>query len=196
MKHVRYVAAACLLAGIGLAAQSSKPAMASQGSKPTSVSMVAAGPVTTSIRSVFDEVKDYMLRSAHMVSEKELAFRPEGVTSEVRNFGQILGHVANESYTFCGPVMGASDKTPNGIDFEKVTSKVEMEKALAAGFAYCDKAFNYVNDHNGGEPVKIFGQDTTRLGGLAYNNAHDFEHYGNLVTYLRAMGKVPPSSQK
>jgi uncharacterized damage-inducible protein DinB len=196
MKHVSYVAAACLVAVAGLAAQSTKPAISSQGSKPTSVSMVAAGPITTSIRSVYLEVKDYVLRSAHMVSEKELAFRPEGVTSEVRNFGQILGHIANESYTFCGPVMDGSDKTPNGADFEKITSKVDMEKALAAAFAYCDKAFNFVNDHNGGDPVKIFGQDTTRLGALAYNNAHDFEHYGNLVTYLRAMGKVPPSSQK
>jgi hypothetical protein len=27
------------------------------------------------------------------------------------------------------------------------------------------------------------------------NTAHDFEHYGNLVTYMRIKGIVPPSSE-
>jgi len=36
---------------------------------------------------------------------------------------------------------------------------------------------------------------TTKIGGLAANNGHLAEHYGNIVTYLRIMGMVPPSSQ-
>jgi len=54
-----------------------------------------------------------------------------------------------------------------------------------------------VNDRNAGQAVSNAPVGaTTKIGLLAYNNAHDFEHYGNIVTYMRAMGMVPPSSQK
>jgi len=45
------------------------------------------------------------------------------------------------------------------------------------------------------ESVTLFGQlKLSRLGALAFNNTHDFEHYGNIVTYMRLNGLVPPSS--
>ena len=189
MTRVISVASAVVLAASAVAAQQAKP---------TSVSMAATGPITTSIKAQFDEVKDYVMRSAQMVTDKEYEFRPQGVASDVRNFGQILGHIANVNYAYCGTAMGLDsppEKGPKGEDFEKVTTKVEMQKVLAASFAYCDKAFNQVNDHNGGDPAKAFGNTTTKLGALVANIGHESEHYGNLVTYLRAMGKVPPSSQ-
>ena len=37
--------------------------------------------------------------------------------------------------------------------------------------------------------------DMTRLGVLGFNNAHTMEHYGNMVTYMRIRGVVPPSSE-
>jgi uncharacterized damage-inducible protein DinB len=195
MKRAVIVLSALALAAASTAAQ--------QQTKPPApgktVTMTAAGPITTSIRTAFNEVKDFVMRSAQMVSDQEYAFKPAGVSADVRTYGQLLGHIANANYLFCGGAMGAStqgERGPGGANYENTTSKVEMQKALAASFAYCDKAFNTVNDHNGGEPVTTLPiGDTTRLGALAYNNAHDFEHYGNLATYLRAMGKVPPSSQ-
>ena len=182
-------------AAAAVAAQQAKPAAPAPGK---TVTMVATGPITTSIKAGHDEVKDFIMRSAQMVTDKEFEFRPQGVAQDVRNYGQILGHIANVNYAYCGVATGVenpAERGPKGEDFEKVTSKVEMQKVLAASFAYCDKAYSQVNDHNGGEPVKAFGSDTTRLGALSANNSHMFEHYGNLVTYLRAMGKVPPSSQ-
>lgn len=197
MKRVVSVASVVVVAVAVVSAQQSKPA--APAGKPTAVSMVATGPITTSIKAQFDEVKDYVLRSAQMVTDKEYEFRPQGVASDVRNYGQILGHVANVNYAYCGASMGLDsppEQGPKGENFEKVTTKVEMQKVLMASFAYCDKAFNMTNDHNGGDVAKAFGSQTTRLGALAGNNGHLMEHYGNLVTYLRAMGKVPPSSQK
>ena len=187
------VSVVCLGAVVSLGAQQTKPATQAPAGKPTSVSLMASGPITLSVKAVYDEGKDYILRSAEMVTDKDFAFKPAGVAAEVRDYGQLLGHLANEQYAFCGAAMSGNEKAP--ADFEKTRSKVEMLKALGAAFAYCDKAYNTVNDHNGAEPVKLFGNDSTRIGALAYNNAHNFEHYGNLVTYLRAMGKVPPSSQ-
>jgi uncharacterized damage-inducible protein DinB len=199
MKRVGVTLIGCLALVAGAAARQPVSVASQTPAKPTSVTMVASGPITTSIRAGHDEVKDYILRSAQMVTEKEFEFRPAGVSADVRNFGQILGHIANVNYAYCGAAIGkeaTEERGPKGEDFQTVTSKVEMQKALAASFAFCDKAYNAVNDHNGGEPAKAFGHDTTKLGVLAANNAHENEHYGNLVTYLRAMGKVPPSSQR
>ncbi len=197
MKRMVSVASVVVVAVTTVAAQQTKPA--APAGKPTSVSMTATGPITTSIKAQFDEVKDWVLRSAQMVTDKEYEFRPQGIASDVRNYGQLLGHIANVNYAYCGASMGLDsppEKGPKGEDFETVKTKVEMQKALMASFAYCDKAFNMVNDHNGGDSAKAFGNETTRLGALTANNGHEMEHYGNLVTYLRAMGKVPPSSQR
>lgn len=45
-----------------------------------------------------------------------------------------------------------------------------------------------------GETVKFFGGERARLAVLAFNTAHNYEHYGNMVTYMRLKGMVPPSS--
>ena len=44
--------------------------------------------------------------------------------------------------------------------------------------------------------MKFFGHDSPKLSILAFNVAHNMEHYGNMITYLRIKGLVPPSSQK
>jgi len=44
--------------------------------------------------------------------------------------------------------------------------------------------------------VKLFGSDAPRLSALTVNNMHNLEHYGNLATYMRIKGIVPPSSEQ
>lgn len=179
------------LAGVvSLAAQQAPAPAASKGG--------AANPITDSIKAGYSAAKDYLTKSAAMVPEKGLSFKPAGTAADVRTFGRIIGHVANANYMFCGAVLGEAMKGetgPGGADFEKTTTKAGLEKALADSFAYCDKAFAAVNDRNAAQPVTGLPiGPSTKIGALAFNNAHDFEHYGNLVTYLRAMGMVPPSS--
>jgi hypothetical protein len=90
----------------------------------------------------------------------------------------------------------SGERGPGGVDYEKTTAKADLQTALAASFTACDKAFAGVTDRNGAEAVTSLPiGPTTRIGGLAANNGHLSEHYGNIVTYLRAMGMVPPSSQ-
>jgi hypothetical protein len=43
--------------------------------------------------------------------------------------------------------------------------------------------------------VVKFGGDQATVTVLAFNTAHNNEHYGNIVTYLRMKGLVPPSSE-
>jgi uncharacterized damage-inducible protein DinB len=97
---------------------------------------------------------------------------------------------------FCSIASGAANPM-QGTSIEKTkTSKADLQKALAESFAYCDAQIASMTDAKGStEMVDLFGKKHPRLGVLALNNAHDFEHYGNLVTYMRLKGMVPPSTQ-
>ena len=66
--------------------------------------------------------------------------------------------------------------------------------ALKEAFAYCDTVYGGLTDAKAAELVNFGGMRITRLGAMDFNTAHNMEHYGNLVTYMRLNGIVPPSS--
>jgi uncharacterized damage-inducible protein DinB len=170
-----------LLAGVLLAA----PAFAQAPPAPE------GHPMTAAAKGQFAMVKNYITKSAEKVGEDLYGFKP---TPEVRSFGQLFGHIANANYMICSRAMG--EKPPSAEDIEKTKSaKADIVKALADSFAYCDGVFAKMDDKTGAEPVDFFRQKQPRLAVLQFNTAHDFEHYGNLVTYMRLKGIVPPSSE-
>jgi uncharacterized damage-inducible protein DinB len=121
--------------------------------------------------------------------EENYSFKP---TPAVRSFGQLIAHVADSQYEFCGPVKG-EQKSP---DIEKtVTGKAELISALQTAFAYCDAVYDSLTDAHAADKIKFFGGNRTKLGTLNFNTAHADEHYGNIVTYMRMKGLVPPSSE-
>ena len=84
-----------------------------------------------------------------------------------------------------------------GGSIEKTkTTKADLEKALAASFAYCDKVHAGMTDAAGAAIVKFFLGEMAKLSVLEFNTHHDFEHYGNIVTYMRLKNLVPPSSEQ
>ena len=147
-------------------------------------------PLSADVKLVFDSVKRNVVASAEKMAEENYAFKP---SPDVRSFGQLLGHIADAQYGFCGGVKG--ERKQMGIE-KSVTAKADMVKALNEAFAYCDAVYTSMTDAQGAEIVKFFGRDRPKLGVLAFNNAHNWEHYGNLVTYLRIKGIVPPSSER
>jgi hypothetical protein len=68
--------------------------------------------------------------------------------------------------------------------------------ALKDAIAYCNKVYAGMTDAQGSKMVKVMNYDLARLTVLSVNTAHTDEHYGNMVTYLRLKGIVPPSSEK
>ena len=161
-----------------------RPALA-QGPAAAGSPLAAVG----STRPFYEEVKAYLLRSADQMPEANYAFRP---APEVRTFGQILGHLAGSHEAFCGAALGTP--APESDTYEKLQSKAELVAALRKSFELCDKAYA-ITDADAAGKVRMFGQDMTRLSTLILNVTHDFEHYGNLITYMRMKGLVPPSSQ-
>ena len=150
----------------------------------------SSSPITASITGQLGLIKGNLLKSAEQVPESLYGFK---ATAEVRSFGQLFAHVADANHMICSIIAG--DKAPT-VSIEKTkTTKADISKALAESFAYCEKVAGSLTDSTGGATVDLFGMKMAKTAALAFNVAHDFEHYGNVVTYMRLNKMVPPSSQ-
>jgi uncharacterized damage-inducible protein DinB len=156
---------------------------------------VDANPISQALKKAWDDAKGNMQASADQMPEADYAFKP---VEQVRTFGQILAHVAGANYVFCSSARGT--KSPFTEDhFEKnATAKAAIAKALRDSIAYCDVAYAGLTDRKAAESVAMpFGmKDAPRASALMGNTGHLQEHYGNLVTYFRIKGMVPPSSRR
>lgn len=146
-----------------------------------------------SVRTTYDVVKGYVTDAAEAMPEENYSFHPNPEMPEVRTFAQLVGHIANANYMFCSSAL--SDEDPNASDYEELTEKSALVEAVTESFAYCDDAYAMSEDQ-AAETTEFFTGPTTRLGVLSLNVAHDYEHYGNIVTYMRINGLVPPSSME
>lgn len=156
-----------------------------------SLAAFAQGPFIADAKGTWGMIKTNLAKSAEKMPEEHYSFKP---TPEVRSFGQLVGHVANANFRICSR---AHTEKPPAEDIEKtVTAKADLVKALNASIAFCDAAYTGMTDASAAETVKMFNRDLTKLGVLNFNNMHDFEHYGNMVTYMRLKGLVPPSSER
>lgn len=152
-----------------------------------------AAPPNSMIGSVgrsWKELSGYIARAADQIPESDYGFRP---TPTVRTFAQLIGHLADGQFIICAAALNETPKAVEG-DWEKKTGKAELTAAFKASNEYCARAYAQA-DAAGSMRTKLFGQDATRFDALVRNAVHDGEHYGNIVTYMRVKGMVPPSSQ-
>jgi uncharacterized damage-inducible protein DinB len=147
-----------------------------------------ASPLTADAREAWGFVKTVVLRAAEKMPEENYAFKP---TPEVRSFSQLIAHIAYSQNQICTQVKGVATPKPPS---DKAT-KAELIAALQESDALCDAAFEGLTDSQAAEPVKIYGQNRARLTGLYMLSFHGYEHYGNMVTYMRLKGLVPPTSE-
>ena len=151
----------------------------------------AQNPLVQSLKGVFDVTKTNIMATAEILDDELYAYRP---TDEVRSSGELLAHIAGAQFAFCGGAAG--DANANSENFEETrTRKADIIEALEQGFAYCERLFARTTDAGVAAEASFFGAPNTVGGILAFNSAHNYEHYGNLVTYMRINGIVPPSSR-
>ena len=107
--------------------------------------------------------------------------------------GERAQFADHAQYIFCSIVLGEKNPAPK---IEQTRSaKADLIAALKDAFTYCDKAYDGMTDASATQMVTLFGGDTPKLGVLTANNMHTWEHYGNLVTYMRMKNIVPPTSE-
>ncbi|HEY2821287.1 MAG TPA: DinB family protein [Candidatus Acidoferrum sp.] len=166
------------------------PAVMLGQEKPAAPAAPPANPITASEKGFYGFVSGAVVGAAVKMPEDNYSFKP---TPEVRSFGQLVGHVADASYMFCSQASGET-VAPKNIEKTK-TSKADLVAALKDAVAYCNKSYESMTDAKGSQMIKIFGFDLAKLTVYSINTAHTDEHYGNMVTYMRLKGIVPPTSE-
>jgi uncharacterized damage-inducible protein DinB len=149
-----------------------------------------ANPFSLSAKGVYVVLKTNVVKAAEKMPEENYSFKP---TPDIRSFGQIVGHIADAQYIFCSMASGTPNNGP-GVEKNK-TTKADLVSALKEAFAYCDAVYDGMTDASGAQIIKFLGRDAPRITALTFNAAHMDEHYGNIVTYMRLKGLVPPSSE-
>jgi uncharacterized damage-inducible protein DinB len=158
--------------------------------KPQAPATPPANPITMSERGLYMFISGAVVHAAEKMPEENYSFKP---TPEVRSFGQLVGHVADANYMFCSQASGEANPSK---DIEKTkTSKADLVAAVKEAVAFCSKSFDGMTDAKGSETIKMFGFNLAKLTVFSLNTAHTDEHYGNMVTYMRLKGIVPPTSE-
>jgi len=134
----------------------------------------AADPVTLALQKNYGQVSTWIAKAAEMVPADKYTFK---ATPDVRTFGQLIAHIADSSNFFCA--RGAGNKVEYSDAIEKgATDKATLLPKLKASLDTCSATYK--------SPAK--------LDDLITNLGHVSLHYGNVITYMRLMGMVPPSS--
>jgi uncharacterized damage-inducible protein DinB len=153
---------------------------------------------------VFDHsltgVEKEFVSAAEAMPDDKFNFAPtQGEFKGVRTFAQQIKHVAAVNYMFGAAILG--EKPPVNVGSENgpdnLTSKADIVKFLKDSFAYLHKALNSIDETNVLEKVQSpFGSNKiTRLSLTIIALGHPFDHYGQMVEYLRMNNIVPPASR-
>jgi len=177
----------CLLLTLAAAAQTAKPNQERRS-------------VTDLLNRSISNFEREFTPAAEAMPEEKFGFAPtNGEFKGVRTFGQQIKHVAAVNYELAAALL--EQKPPVDINDEAgpaaIVSKADILKYLKDSFEYVHKAIGTINDSNLTETVKSpFGEGSVSRLGLAMSvSSHGFDHYGQMVEYLRMNGIIPPASR-
>jgi uncharacterized damage-inducible protein DinB len=156
----------------------------------TAALSLAQNPLSTGDKVFYGMVAGNVVAAAEKMPEASYSFKP---TPEVRSFGELVGHAADAQNMFCSIVSG--EKAPMTSIEKTKTTKADLVQAVKESKEFCDKAYSSMTDEHASDIVTMMGMQMAKLTVLSVNIAHLDEHYGNMVTYMRIRGLVPPSSE-
>jgi uncharacterized damage-inducible protein DinB len=139
-------------------------------------------------RRTWREVRGYLVQAAIAAPDSVFGFKP---APQVRSFAETLDHIAASERGYCQ--MALAERPSAGGAGTGAKTKSEVLAALQSAGETCERA--YGQGEEAAALVAYGGGRSSRLQVLLENVMHDYEHYGNVVTYLRLNGIVPPSSQ-
>jgi uncharacterized damage-inducible protein DinB len=142
---------------------------------------------------LFHDQAEEIVAAAEVMPEDKYNFAPKDGTFEgVRTFGQQVSHIAASQYYFFGNfgIKGGADEDA----VSKLTKKDDIVKALKDSYAFAQQAIATMTEENAFEAVGA--HKSTRAGLAAMGLAHNNDHYGQMVVYLRMNKIIPPASRK
>jgi hypothetical protein len=201
MKHPSLLlTAAIYLVAASAYAQATKSSPAAGASASPSTPPTIASAIDREISIVEKEV----VEAAEAMPEDKFDFSPEKLNlpgsdyKGVRTFGEQLKHVAASNYLLWSPITGEKppDTVNDGKGPDNMKAKADIIKYLKDSFAFGHKAVATLTDSNLVQPIiRNNKPPTTRLFLATFAPAHCFDHYGQIIEYLRMNGIVPPASR-
>jgi len=171
---------------------------------PASVPQAQPSPpltIASAVDSEISNIERQIIDVAEAMPEDKYNFSPESLNipssdfKGVRTFAVQVKHVAASNYFIWSHLTG--DKLPEGLKDgngpENLKTKVDIIKFLQDSFALGHKAAARLTTENMLQTAE--GSKSSRLHLATFGVAHAFDHYGQMVEYLRMNGIVPPASR-
>jgi uncharacterized damage-inducible protein DinB len=192
-----------LTATLSLAAASAY-AQAAKSSAGASASPPTPPTIASAIDREISLVEKEAVETAEAMPEDKFDFSPEKLNltgadyKGVRTFGEQVKHIAASNYLIWSPITGEKppDTVNDGKGPDTMKAKAEIIKYLKDSFAFGHKSVATLTSANLVEPITSgSGRPTTRLFLATFAAAHCFDHYGQMIEYLRMNGIIPPASR-
>jgi uncharacterized damage-inducible protein DinB len=132
------------------------------------------GDVGAALRKNYADVVSLLAKSADLVPADKYNYRPVGT---VRTFAQLVGHLADAHNYYCAIAAGKQVQWSDPIE-KGVSDKATLVAKLKESIDLCTRVYGGVG----------------KVDVMIENIAHTNHHYGNMVTYVRMLGLVPPQS--
>jgi len=171
---------------------------------PASVPQAPPSPpptIASAVDSEISNIERQIIDVAEAMPEDKYNFSPESLNipgsdiKSVRRFAVQVKHVAASNYFIWSHLTG--DKLPEGLKDgngpENLKTKADIIKFLQDSFALGHKAAATLTTENMLQTAE--GSKSSRLHLATFGVAHAFDHYGQMVEYLRMNGIVPPASR-
>ncbi|HEX4663542.1 MAG TPA: DinB family protein [Terriglobales bacterium] len=174
---------------------------ASGASAPSSAQAQLSPTVASTVDRQVSMIEKEVVEAAEAMPEEKFNFSPESLSipgddyKGVRTFAVQLKHIASSNYFLWSPITG--DKVPDGLKDgngpEELKTKADIIKFLKDSFALGHRAAASLTTQNMLEIPEH--SKSPRLYLATFGVAHAFDHYGQMVEYLRMNGVVPPASR-
>jgi uncharacterized damage-inducible protein DinB len=190
--------AALLVLTLIAAGQDTKTAASAPQAQP---SQQPAPSLASALDQEISRVEKQVIELAEAMPEDKFNFTPESLNIQgsdykgVRTFAVQVKHIATSNYFIWSPLTG--DKLPEGLNDGNgpvnLKTKAEIIQFLKDSYALGHKAVATLTTENMLQPPP--GSKSTRLRLATFGVAHAYDHYGQMVEYLRMNGIVPPASR-
>lgn len=148
--------------------------------------------VAKSLKTLVDGYRLNINEALAKVKESDYDFKP---SPDVRSLRGMFAHIADANYSICAGLK--PEPNPNKEPWEKKNpGKAELTKAINDSFDYCNAAMDGWTDAKFAETVKRGNTERAKAMGALHLLDHTALHYGNLITYMRLKGVVPPETER
>jgi hypothetical protein len=214
MKNTKWISASVLLLACNnvVLTQTKKPSSAvlvAQTTIPAAQERADKGPTDLDAQrekhalQVFLKLGQTLIVSAaHAMPADKYGFAPtDGEFKGVRTFGEQVKHLAATNHILAAAALGEEPPTGAGDEMgpETVRTKAEILDYLNGSFEHLARAIAAIGHKNAAvksSPISpLKGTEATRLALTVEAMIHAFDHYGQMVEYLRMNGVVPPTSR-